>query len=235
MRRIRKFSRTVLFGGISELKIGGFGQLSVLLHTQPTGQLGAGHCWWTEDPYCWSAKAEGKSSYFFFPRCSCGYQEKVSAEEAGSGVKAKAQPKVASSKRAKVSSVEAPRAAPVPVSPSPLVVPPPSTALSSAGSEGRIAEAGSSAEGAGPVPQVEEAQGRSTSEVDNRTKVASTPFIPTETLGPEKEVAEDAAPMAKSPTAETPAEKNDQGGNATMTMPPEPKKMHPRYRLPLPR
>ncbi|PQM35263.1 hypothetical protein Pyn_02421 [Prunus yedoensis var. nudiflora] len=102
-----------------------------------------------------------------------GTKKRSQPEEAGSGAKAKAQPKVAFSKRAKVSSVEAPRVAPVPVSPSPLVVPPPSTALSSAGSEGRIAEAGSSAEGAGPVPQVEEAQGRSTSEVDNRTKVWS--------------------------------------------------------------
>ncbi|PQM43108.1 hypothetical protein Pyn_35882 [Prunus yedoensis var. nudiflora] len=202
MRRIQEFSRAVPFGGISELKIGGFGQLSVLLHTPPTGQLGAGNYQWTEDPHCCSARVEGKNSYFF-PRCSCGYQEKVSAGRSWEWCEGQGSAQSSLQQAGQSSGFS-----------SPLVVPPSSTVLSSAGSEGRIAEAGSSAERAGPVPEVEEAQGRSTSEVDNRTKVASTPLIPTETLGPEKEVAEDAAPMAKSPVAETPAEKNDQGGYA---------------------
>ncbi|PQM37587.1 hypothetical protein Pyn_07505 [Prunus yedoensis var. nudiflora] len=163
----------------------------------------AGNYQWTEDPI---AVQQGRGKNSFFPK------KRSRPEEAGSGVRPRLNPKwlPASGPKFLLSRLLGCSGGPLN-----FFVPPPSTVLSSAGSEGRIAEAGSSAEGAGPVPQVEEAQGGGTSAVDNRTKVASTPSIPTETFGPEREVGEDTAPMVKSPTAETPAEKNDQGGNVS--------------------
>ncbi|PQQ19016.1 hypothetical protein Pyn_14956 [Prunus yedoensis var. nudiflora] len=112
------------------------------------------------------------------------------------------------------------------------MAPLPDVAPPSDGSEGRVTGEGSVVEIHGPqvaglVPQVKEARGEGTSDVDNRTEVIPDSSTPVEGVGldttdvtqqrkvrPEEGLPEEAIPVVEGPAEETPAEKNGQEGNA---------------------